>query len=390
MTNSNGEQNVEKPRIAGGYITLGKTIPWVLALSFILDLSLRPFPLDSLTFRAWETATRYASLGAPFEPERSFSNPKVYGDLAAIGNIPSLRKYHLEKFSTDANGFRNSNSQGKLKGILVGDSFSAGSGVSDEETLSSICGELRGERILNAGAVNPNLHLVRRIAERENLRGGYVLYQHLERSPIPEPPYAPFMNNLRFGMDDDTQTKVYRWLGFIRGLDISPLQIAIKREFKELFNGDILPNIYCNSVVRKKLRNGDEMLFLPEDIREHILSPDDAVNCWKFYRDSLKSYEMDLLVILVPTKYTVYAPLLQPPQTNHSNLASVAARLNAEGIAAVDLTGVFQKEAAALLDKGEFIYWQDDTHWNAQGISIAAHKLVEKLSEVREKRDPGS
>jgi len=33
-------------------------------------------------------------------------------------------------------------------------------------------------------------------------------------------------------------------------------------------------------------------------------------------------------------------------------------------------------EAEKLLDRGEYLYFLDDTHWNAEGIRIAAQELA--------------
>jgi hypothetical protein len=42
----------------------------------------------------------------------------------------------------------------------------------------------------------------------------------------------------------------------------------------------------------------------------------------------------------------------------------------------LNLTPEFRKQAEALLARGEYLYWLDDTHWNAEGIRVAAQEIA--------------
>ena len=86
---------------------IGHLIPRLLLAVGLLDLGLRFIPVEPLTFRAWEALTRYRPPGAAFEPNRHYENDRAYGDIAAMGNLPEVRQYRREVFSTDAFGFRN-------------------------------------------------------------------------------------------------------------------------------------------------------------------------------------------------------------------------------------------------------------------------------------------
>src|SRR5713226_1820063 len=137
---------------------MGYLIPRLLLVVCLVDASLRFMSIDPLTFRAWEAMTRYRPLGAAFEPDRHYSNERAYGDSAAMGNLPALRQYRRETFTTDALGFRNVavRRSEPVAAILIGDSFAVGSGVSDEETLSSRLTRLAGCTVYNAGSEHPS------------------------------------------------------------------------------------------------------------------------------------------------------------------------------------------------------------------------------------------
>jgi hypothetical protein len=93
----------------------------------------------------------------------------------------------------------------------------------------------------------------------------------------------------------------------------------------------------------------------------------------------LRRDNLDLLVVLVPDKYAVYGPLLEErdplTQAKDAFLDRLETALRPTGIPVVNLLPVFRQQAGVLLDRGEYLYWRDDTHWNRIGISVAAHEV---------------
>lgn len=369
---------------------LGRTIPTLLVLAFFLDMLLRPLPLDSLTFRAWEAAARYRGPGGPFEPNKSYRNEKAYGDLAAMANLSAFREYRSEFFSTDKFGFRNSPASSKSWGsIIVGDSFAGGAGLSDHETYSAALARILGQGVYNAGATSPSLAVVDEVASRENIETGFLFYQHLERSSIPSDQMVKISPRTHYvSMDPSNRRRLYRLIGFAKGLLTSPLQVGIQRSIKELHNDIVFPNIYASSVVQKNLRNGEKILFLPDDVAPHHISIERAIAYWKPYSEGAKSLGLKLVVVLIPTKYSVYAPLLSPPEQAETNLPEVSRALRTAGIEVVDLSSTFQIKAAELLEEDQYLYWLDDTHWNPKGTEVAAKTTWEVLESKPQQAAP--
>ena len=94
-------------------------------------------------------------------------------------------------------------------------------------------------------------------------------------------------------------------------------------------------------------------------------------------------------VYFIPTKYRVYAKHLQPgaalPNAQWEYLDGVCRKFQ---MRCTDLTGPLVRESDALLKKGEFTWWRDDTHWNRRGIAVAARVVAADLnaSSGQEKR----
>jgi acetyltransferase AlgX (SGNH hydrolase-like protein) len=363
---------------------LGAVIPRLLAGVALVGVVLRFLPVDPLTFRAWEALTRDRPPGMAFEPNRRYYNAQASGDLAALGNLPRLRQYRTEQFTTDALGFRNPPSilTEEVSAILAGDSFAVGSGVSDDETLSAQLTALTGCVVYNAGSeagrVTPDDILS--VARRLNMRGRLAirLVAELGDPPAIPTPQTLFVRALATRMTAGVRTLAGRLMGFV---DVSPLQIVSTRAWKALENDRTLPNNYASRVVNATLATGDVMLFRasPEDHADH--PPAVVLDYWRWLRDEFQQAQLDLLVVLVPSKYRVYRSFVVDPsplRVPHASWEHLAEDLRAEGLSVLDLTPFLSAEAASALEHGEYLYWLDDVHWNARGIAAAATVIQEQ------------
>jgi hypothetical protein len=340
--------------------------------------------IEPLTFRAWEAMTRYRPPGAAFEPNRHYSNERAYGDSAAMGNLPELRQYRRETFTTDALGFRNvaDAQSATVAAILVGDSFAVGSGVGDEETLSSRLSRCSGCTVYNAGSEHPHPDPDRVLALARNLhmRGGLIIYLYSEDRELPTVS-TKWQREIK---------QVLAWtpgwvgglVGRVRGLvTVSPLRILSERAMKALANDRIFPNRYAANIVRASVYNGDSMLFLKSRVDNFYKRREVSVEHWTSLQTELSKERLNLLVLLVPSKYTVYRRFLvdQPPVSDMVGdyLDRLEHRLRQAGVPVLNLAPIFLVHAADYLERGEYLYWLDDIHWNARGIDLSAAAIQE-------------
>ena len=164
----------------------------------------------------------------------------------------------------------------------------------------------------------------------------------------------------------------------------SPLRILTEKAFLRLSNDRILPNIYADNLVRPELSNGDTMLFFRPDVDQfhEAREIEQTVDYLVGLTDRIRESRLDVAVVLAPSKYTVYYPFLAGPRVAPGDarhpLARVEAMLRRGGVAALDLTPVFRREAEAGLAAKSYLYWLDDTHWNRQGIRLAAELIAKE------------
>ncbi len=348
---------------------LGYLLPRILVLWAVLDVSLRFAPPQWYTFRLHEFAmvTGSHNLG-PFRTDLVYQNSQAYGDLSELSNCAECRQYRPMDVHTDSRGFADPVSARSYNAILVGDSFCIGAEQPEGATLASQISERTGLSIYNA--CSP----IRSIS-RENLQlligqlgitHGTVFFELMDWS----------LGNFGAAQQDPG------FSGFdllSKNLEYSPLANISRELVGRAYDGRVMPNPYTANVVRKNLPDGRPILFQLDDVRDG--APDGPKLWAKYFRvldRELSRRNFSLIVILVPSKYTVYQPLLANARA--TNKSAEFAELTAElpDVNVVNTTSALQQRAAEALRNGSLLYWRDDTHWNAAGVSVAA-ELVGKI-----------
>jgi hypothetical protein len=347
-------------------LRLGWLLPTLLFLGTAGDLACRLVRPEAVAFRAWEAMTSRPSTTGPFRASARFETASAYGDLASAANLPALRHYHEERFTTDAHGFRNAPGILPPAILLVGDSFGAGCGVNDEETLSAVMQKELDRAVYNAAGFAPSLDELRSTIRRLGMTRGVVVYEHVERWGAP----SPFKSTWRL-WDKPAQRRIDAWVNF------SPLQIWCQRAHRRLENGEILPNSAEHEIVRGTLPGGEVMLFLrlERELKRTLEDADRAAVRWRELSDELKKDGLDLIVVLAPNKSTIYAPLTREGgdmTSGRAFLGRIQERLRALGVPALDLSPELERAARAGIGEGRLLYRPDDTHWTPEGQRVAA------------------
>jgi hypothetical protein len=369
--------------------SIGRLLPRLMLFFFLLDLVLRFVPLGPLTFRAWEAMPRhYPNVVGPFIPNKHYHRDNSYGVVASIGNLPALRHYHSVDFTTDSSGFYNppSLAQGNPIGIVIGDSFAVGSELPEDQSLSAQLTRRFGGFFYNAGSPQP-LHLrsLEAVVQRIGLRRGLVVFEFLESRALQDPP-----STSPDGARGVAQSFFFRALGQewtdrlgtpLNELHSSPLQAISAKLEKKIQDDTLLPNSFAAFVIQEKLRNGEPIVFLPAEFKSPA-DPRKAADSWAayfaWYSGQLRNDGLDLIVLLVPNRATVYSPLLAQPcdvSASRATLSDLANALQNAGVRTVSLEPRFARDAAFLLDQNKYLYFLDDTHWNGNGTAIAADEI---------------
>lgn len=309
-----------------------------------------------------------------------------------MGNMPWMREYHSETFTTDSLGFHNPASlPGVPEIIVLGDSFALAAEVPENQSFSAELADLRGRVVYNAAGEEPlRLAPLRYLARRLDMPRGYVVYELLERHLTESPPLETETGSTGLSARLKEIVGTERWEEFRLPIwhlvEFSPLQALAQKMDKQISDNVLLPNRYSQNVLVRRLSNGDSMLFLPKDLSNEELPPS-QIGRWSRYlswlSDQLQKDDLRLVVLLVPNKYTVYQPFIVPPTNDPQNgrdLCELNAQLTAKNVPMVSLLDRYHRDAAAGLGQHVYIYLRDDTHWNQRGIRVASELVAQFLS----------
>lgn len=371
----------------------GFLVPAIIGFALIADAGMRlALPADRVSYRVWEAMRTFGS-DTPFRRASRYDRPRVYGNLAALGNQPDLRQPHRVVFSTDSLGYHNPPGlagSGVVRALLFGSSFSAGTEVSDGQDLAAQLTRRTGRAVYNAAPGDPFPVTVAALADRLRLQHGVVIYEYFAGTGAPAPrlrPPEPESVRCRAVLGPlSTPPRCRALTRLLQRLRIAPLGVFAWRAYRRLRDDRWLPNNAARRVVRARLVNGDEMLFLSEaEVQaegERREQPATEYAAW--LERQLAAQGLALLVVLVPEKYAVYGPLLVRPEAaaEHAgtpDLAGIERDLRARGIPVVNLTKPLRQAARRELARRRYVFWRDDTHWNAAGVHAAAAAIAPVL-----------
>lgn len=354
-------------------------IPMLLMAAALVDVVARFWPSDSWTPSGFQGVNRWSQRDGRMEPNRRFSSGNTYGELALLGNRPDWLKARTEVFTTDTYGYRNPPGlAGKgVDVLLLGSSFSLGMGVRDEETLASRLQALSGFRIYNAALPFGALTLarIRHAARLLNLKEGVVLVEYLNRGSY-------LRRNFQQPLEESAIPGVDQAWTWVKGISKNPWRSMQRARFRQQLENDfLLPNSNASMAQERKLRNRAHMLFYAGDIDffDHPDSIEPTLDALIWLREELHRDQLQLQVLLVPTSYTVYHPLLSGPSTPDRGgeyLSQLEHALEQRGVLIYSALNDMRAQAAAGLDRGNYLYWRDDGHWNPSGIDFVARNVA--------------
>ena len=355
----------------------------------LCDLLLRPLIGDRLHYSPMNLHQRrlpaLPMLGR-WDPGVDFSG-EVYGDLAAMTGMQAVREPRFVKFQTDAKGFRNGPLRSPIDAIVLGDSFSAGVGVSQTKTWAALLGERLGWSIYNLSYPG----------------GPYDQYLNfsIETPELHLTPKAQLVWTLYTGNDlDDTGGETW-------DLDALPWRTGISaalvtyRTFR-----DRSPLSQAWDSVRSRWRGiSDDVVIrpLPDDRSILLYRPQEIWGLrgrteverhpnFSKLQTTLREMNakvdrmgMHATVIILPTKGEVYRWLLQPESKAEGQSSGFAQAVLAAcrqiSLTCVDSRAYLESEAKRIYDRShELLWWRDDTHLNELGHNALATFVIQAVA----------
>ena len=327
---------------------------------------------DSIYYRPDEKYVRfdYTNNHRIYQSNVRIDMPMPHGDLRAM-TTEDIAEPRRIQFYTDADGFRNERDYHGQRYVLVGDSFIAGGSNSQEDMLAS---QLLRDYSLDAyslaypGGPADYAAYVRGFTKRhgENFR---VLLFLFEGNDFEESRGRKKSALARYGR------RYYEMFS-----EFSTYRVT-KSLIKRLTRAR---SIHAGSDLELAELGGKKMAFYRRytDVTRRVPPPNP-----EGFERAIESMRPHVeRVYFIPTKYRVYSRHLKPGETlanaQWDYLNGVCRKFQ---LPCTNLTEPMVRESDALLKKGEFTWWRDDTHWNRYGIAVAARVVATDLGASRGK-----
>ncbi len=332
------------------------------------EIGLRLTKANPAYYRPDEVLSRFATDAgrSHYEPDRRLDFAMPYGDLFALSDrtAPEVVEPRQVVFVTDKLGYRNTSGPGAQAFVLIGDSFAAGSGTTQDQILGETLRRAHGIDVYSAAFPGGPIDYAQTLAW---LKANTTLVH--DRNVIA---LVFEGNDLTCATGTEPRRRSiaeWRWRPVTR--------LETYRLFYGLTRAAVGAADRGQSVAVHQV-GGKAMGFL----RFYIDATTQTEPCdWSAQAAALQSMAPHLaLIAFAPTKYRVYADWIAPtaPMPN-IRWAFVDAAARTMGVPALDLTPFLQSRAEALLPQGKYVYWRDDSHWNGDGIAAAAEAIATAL-----------
>jgi len=316
-------------------------------------------------------ATESINYGGCFISNHSMSFEMPYGDLYAMSKADkSIIENHNINFITDKYGFRNKNNFHDQEYILFGDSFIFGASTDQSDILSEVLTNNYNLKTYNAGFPGEIPAYIKKynFFKKKYNNKFKSIFLIFEGNDFPCPVNIPNESSLKQKLK---KSFFYRIFFYVRQFY---RELKVYRLFYNLTSR--LTKKEQKVVVIKKIKN-DNIGFYKEYM--DVTKNDKQCESWNYIKDIFVKIRNEIeLIVFIPTKYRVYSNLIEPfnnklPNEQWQFVETMSKEIN---IKAINLTEPLITASKELIKTNQYTYWRDDTHWNANGIKVAAEEIV--------------
>jgi len=291
-----------------------------------------------------------------------------HGDLRAM-TTEEIAEPRRIAFHTDRDGFRNEQDYHGQRYLLIGDSFAAGSSNSHENALVSQLQRAHGlDTYSLAYPGSPADYLAYLQGFLKRYPGDVrVLLFVFEGNDFEESRGRPEHAVARYGR------RYYEMFSELNTYRVTKSLIKRFARSRKISEGS---SLLITELAGQKLAFYQRYVNVTrQTTAPHPEGFEEVFTAFKPYLEQ---------VYFIPTKYRVYHQHVLPdeklPDAQWEYLDSVCRQL---GLRCTNLTATLVQESDALLKRGQFTWWRDDTHWNQHGIAVAARIVAADLNRAK-------
>ncbi len=349
----------------------------LFVLPFILALLIELFilPIDFFTFRVWEAllVRKYRTFfSGHFYPDMEISKIEE-GDLAAHTRFAVKKKV---RWVTDRYGYRKRNTDvQRHKIVIIGESNIAGICLSQEEILSEVLEDRLKMSVYPyapVGGINSFLKNERFTENSPDI----VIFARIERELLDLDSLKP----IRGGEWFSKLRQPFQENRMIQSFAI-PLDRISKMAMLHYFRASLRRSI---STPKPRGPNPISSQYGPiffiqgksanENVSRERL--DRAIQVIRSYHEAVKKRGIRFIFLPIPNKENIFYKDLEA--TKPVFLERLISELKSCGVETIDTQKAFEE---AFQKNQILLYHSDDTHWNGNGVRLAADLLAKAIEE---------
>lgn len=343
---------------------LCKILLFVILPFVALFLVENDLPATLFTFRCWEAcSTRKSKLFfGTFYPNQAC----IMIEQGDLGHHTPNALFKPSTWHTDELGFRNDQYIPEPDILIIGDSNTVSTGLTQEDTLTNVLARITGQKVYNIASCEMDDYVsFRNLGKLTHPK--IVIFSRVERGIAnlkPVDPAAhfsnlfirenPFAQILAKHYDRSIKANSLKFLkaSFLRATDQAPQPIYL---------GDM-----------NFLQGKDAQIIMTDQQLEQLAAQ------FAGYRDYFQAMDCHFIFLPIPNKETIYFNLLGL-EKQPDFLRKLLDKLNTMNVQSVDTLALFNQLKA----QNSNPYHRDDTHWNKIGVEHSARLLAQQIKSQK-------
>jgi hypothetical protein len=319
-----------------------------------------------------------------------------FGDLAAMAGDPGLRVSRRIVFQTDIAGFRNRNAARPVEILILGDSFGAGMGTTQEKVVSSLLESkyARSTYNLSFPASGPWQQYINFGIESSRLSfgsPGWLIWLLYTGNDLDDH-YGETWNLAELPWNSGLRAWKVSYKTFRDRSPIRQMTWHVRWRFKRAKE-------MAQKVLTERLQDGRPVLFLKQqeewsrksrtEIEQHSNFPK-LLRTLQEMKTIAAARGLKTVIVVLPTKGEIYRWVLdrrhpRPDDYRPSGFSdAILSFCKRVDLACFDPKSYLIKEAVRLLDtENELLWWSDDTHLGEHGHEAIADFIAHEVVTMR-------
>jgi hypothetical protein len=264
-----------------------------------------------------------------------------------------------EQWKTDELGYRNNSFIKDPDILLIGDSFLAGSSLTQDSTITNLIANMSGNEISSYNLAPASFSEFKALYENKVFKKPkLIIFSMVERNS-----FSSITQNSKDVIHNPTFLSVLKHK-ITRLYSINYLKSRITNKRGSGIQSPINPKMFFLNGVSQKHEKGD------------LIATSNIIIAHKNYCDSLG---IDFLFLPMPDKETVHYELVPfQNQPNYLNLLdSILTKSNVATLNTLKIYNDYRKTSKS------FLYHFDDTHWNSNATKLVANEVIKYYKHKR-------